>query len=100
MELDKEVEDVLTQIKREKGRGKHFVKIKVYQSTTNKKVGHPTDVYIKTGMYENGSGEKALLDLGYSIAYEKQKRVCTVTTKTGVVPNGNILNTTVMVVRW
>lgn len=100
MELEKEIEDVVTQIRIAKGRGKHCIKVKVYQATLSKKVGHPTGIYIKTGMYENGAGEKALKDMGYSISYEREKRYNKIMTKEGLIPNGDVLNTTVMTVRW
>lgn len=100
MELEKEIEDVITQIRMAKSRGKHCIKVKVYQATINKKVGHPTGIYIKNGMYEDGDGEKALIEMGYSISYEKEKRVNKIMTKDGLIPNGDVLNTTVMTVRW
>ena len=102
--VQESIDDILSQIDAAKKNGKHMIKVKTFQCDFRKlKNGNtvPCNIFTKVGMYSGGDGEKALLNMGYSISYEKTTKQATARVKCGqqfvtIRP----LNTTNMVVRW
>lgn len=98
---EENLSSVLSQIKSAKNRGKKMIKVKVRQLDYTD--GKLRVLYIMCGFGEGSKGEKVLLELGYTIQYENQKKQVS----TGYDMRGNInkfaqrdLHTTSMIIRW
>lgn len=104
-EKEKEnVDDIVKQISIAKSEGKHSIKVKTFQcgyKKTKRGATIPCDVFMRAGMYAGGEGEKALVDMGYTVSYEKTSKQATVRIKNNIQTVAvKPLTTTNMIVRW
>lgn len=95
------VNDVVSQIKKAKARGKKSIKVKVYQIDMSG--GKPHNLFMVVGMIEKGDGVKQLEAMGYNVSFERTDKQLTVgyncrgeCTKSILKP----LHTTNMIVRF
>ena len=74
--IQENIDNVVSQVKKAKSRGKKSIKVKVYQIDMTGGKAH--GLFMVAGMLEGGKGMKALEEMGYKVSYERTDKQLTV----------------------